>query len=157
METTETKAKVINRENMLERGKFEANGYTFTVKPVYLGEVDDYFEDMSLSPVPTEGYETLSDKELSKWAIALFSKSANEVENKPKKKFKFKFLSKLFHKNDYNYYNHLPKVQPLIKWIEQKVEYKGKKIKFYDLERKYGLNKAEIERLFIYFHELSNF
>ncbi len=45
----------------------------------------------------------------------------------------------------------------MIKWLEKKVSYKGRKIKFYDLERKYGLNKLEIHQLMCKFMEISNF
>lgn len=162
------KTEVINEEVMMERGLFTANGYTFTVKPVYLGEESLYLSEMTLSPVPnmdtTNGEEErtvkdLTDKELSSWAIALFSHSVNGTEEKKLKKKSFfkKLLLKLFYKNNYHYYNDTPNVQPIIKWIEDKVSYNGHKIKFYDLERKFGLSKAEIEKLFIYFHELSGF
>lgn len=158
---------VINEDVMLERGLFTANGYTFTVKPVYLGEESLYLSEMTVSPVPNieedKTVKDLSNKELSSWAIALFSHTINEnseenSEQVPKKKNIFKkIFIRLFHRNNYHFYDDVPAVQPIIKWIEQKVTCEGKKIKFYDLERKYGLNKAEIEKLFIYFHELSGF
>lgn len=162
------KTEVINEDIMMERGLFTANGYTFTVKPVYLGEESLYLSEMTLAPVPNiesgNGEEEktakdLTDKELSSWAIALFSHSINGADKgKLKKKGFFKRLFlKMFYKNDYRYYSDTPKVQPIIRWIEEKVSYNGHKIKFYDLERKFGLSKAEIEKLFIYFHELSGF
>ncbi len=155
------KVEVLNEEVMLERGKFTANGYTFTVEPVYLGEENLYLAEMQVSPVPNYKNEEedkpiseLEDKELSNWAIALFSQ--NQTETKKTGWFKRIFV-KLFYKNNYRYYDNNPLIQPFIKWIEQKVSYNGKKIKFYELERKFGLNKSEIEKLFIYFHEISGF
>lgn len=152
---------IVSESTMMERGKFTANGYTFTVRPVYLGEEDDYLSEIAVSPVPVsnEGkpdYDLEDDKKLGQWSIALFSKTLNKTGKIKHGRF-YNFLRKLFRKKDYRYYADVPAIQPLIKWIERKVTYKGRKIHFYDLERKYGLSKAEIERLFIYFHELSGF
>lgn len=151
---------VLNEDTMLERGKFVANGYTFLVKPVYLGEEDEYLSEMTVSPIPIikegEKLDQENDKEMAQWPIVLFSESLNNVKKKKRGRF-YNFLCWLFRRRDYRYYSNVPAVQPLIKWIERKVTCNGKKVYFYDLERKYGLNKAEIERLFIYFHELSGF
>lgn len=149
-----------NEDVMLERGKFLANGYTFIVKPVYLGEEDEYLSEMTISPIPIakdgEEIDQSNDKQMSQWSIALFSESLNGVKKKKRGRF-YNFLCWLFRRRDYRYYSDTPAIQPLIKWIEKKVTCNGKKIRFYDLERKYGLSKADIERLFIYFHELSGF
>ena len=153
---------ILNEETMLERGKYTANGYTFAVRPVFLGEEEDYLNDViySPSPAPKEDGEDYTDKELGQFAIALFSKSMKPSDTEEKHGL-FAFLSRLFQRlfqpKDYRYYVNSPGVQPLIKWLERKVTYHGRKVRFYDLERKYGLNKAEIERLIIYFHELSGF
>lgn len=152
---------IVSNENiMLERGKFVANGYTFIVKPVYLGEEDEYLSQMTISPVPIvkDGgeYDIENDKEMSKWIMALFSEPLNNVKKKKRGRF-YNFLCWIFRRRDYRYYSDTPAIQPLIKWIERKVTCNGRRIYFYDLERKYGLSKAEIERLFIYFHELSGF
>lgn len=144
-------------EVMTERGKFTANGYTFTVKPVFWGEEPEYLEDVRYSLYP-KGEEELSDEQLGKYAIALYqvtkenshTESLNLIE-----KIKLK-LVKLFFK-DYKYYSDNKEIIGIIKWIEKKVYYKNKRIRFYDLERKFGLNKAEIIRLFKYFLEISNF
>lgn len=149
-----------NEQLMLERGKFVANGYTFTVRPVYLGEEDEYLAEMTVSPIPVTNEGELlnqeNDKQMSQWLIALFSESLNGIKKKKRGRF-YNFLCWLFRRRDYRYYSNVPAIQPLLKWIEKKVTCNGKKIRFYDLERKYGLSKAEIERLFIYFHELSGF
>lgn len=150
---------VDSRETMLERGKFSANGYTFEVRPVYLGEEDDYLSEVGVSPVPVlqdgENLDKTDDKKMAQWSIALFSKSLNGERKKRGRIAEF-FLW-LFGRRDYRYYKDYPSVQPIIKWIERKVTYRGRRIRFYDLERKYGLSKADIERLFVYFHELSFF
>lgn len=150
---------IVNEEVMMERGKFRANGYTFVVKPVYLGEEDQYFSEMAVPPIPVSdngnSIQEKNDKELSKWIISLFSDSVN---GKRKNKNIFKRIFFFFtRKRDYTYYSDVPSIQPIIKWLEKKVTYNGKKVYFYDLERKYGLSKSEIERLIIYFHELSGF
>lgn len=155
---------IVNENNMMERGIFTANGYTFAVKPVFLGEEDEYLFDMSISPIPIpkENGEEYTEKELGQWSIALFSKSVNTSKKNDEEKIGFLgFLSRLFQKlfkpKDYRYYSNYPAIQPVIKWLEKKVTYKNRKIRFYDLERKFGLNKTEIERLIIYFHEISGF
>lgn len=150
-----------NEDTMLERGKFVANGYTFNVKPVYLGEEDDFLSQVTISPVPVAPEndaddDTKNDKQLGRYAIALFSETLNNVKKKTHGRI-YNFFCWLFRRRDYRYYKDMPLIQPLIKWIEIKVTYNGKKVYFYDLERKYGLSKAEIERLFIYFYELSGF
>lgn len=155
---------VLNEDSMLERGRFTANGYTFAVRPVYLGEEDDYISDVTLSPVPIpkESGEEYTEKELGQWAIAIFSKNIkvakkDVTENHGLFPFISRLFQRLFHPKDYRYYADSPAIQPLVKWLERKVTYKGRKVRFYDLERKFGLNKAEIERLIMYFHELSGF
>lgn len=152
---------VISKEAMMERGKFIANGYTFMVKPVFLGEEDDYLSQLTVSPVPVKldnetEIDKDNDKKMGDWIIALFSKQINGDRKKKHGKI-YNFFMLLFHKRDYRYYSNLPTIQPLIMWLEQKVTYKGRKVYFYDLERKFGLSKADIERLIIYFHELSGF
>lgn len=157
----ETKIQTLNEETMTERGRFTANGYTFTVEPVYLGEEKLYLSEMKVSPIPSaddKPIAELTDKELGSWAIAIFNSDMGNEEMQIKKpSWLSRLFNKIVHHNDYHYYNDSPQVQPLIKWIERKVTYNGNKIHFYDLERKFGLNKAEIEKLFVYFHEISNF
>ena len=157
----ETNLKIINEDIMMERGKFEANGYAFTVYPVRLKEENDFFSDLGLSPIPKQIVDggTITDEELALYVITLFSESANYAEGEtPKKISKFRqFIIKHFYHNDYHYYEDRPKIMPFIRWLEGRVEYKGKPIKFYNLERKYGLSKAEIGRLFIYFYQLVGF
>lgn len=150
-----------NEETMLERGKFVANDYTFIVRPVYLGEEDDFLSQVTISPVPVNPENNTvenskDDKQLGKYAIALFSEALNNVKKKTHGRI-YEFFCWLFNRRDYRYYKDVPLIQPLIKWIEKKVTCNGKKVYFYDLERKYGLSKAEIERLFIYFYEISGF
>lgn len=145
---------------MLERGIFEANGYKFTVKPVFLGEESEYLDDVAyaLYPRAKEG-EEITDKDLSHYAMMLF-REVNSKNNKHERvglleRFK-RWFAKTFIKN-YEYYSDNPSVLGLVKWIERKVYYKNKRIKFYELERKFGLTKAEIVKLFGYFQDLSGF
>ena len=145
---------------MLERGIFMANGYKFVVKPIFLGEETEYLSDVSyaLYPHAKDGQE-VSEKDLSHYAIMLFRKDFGN-DNKAEKlglfeKFK-RWFAKTFIKN-YEYYSDNPSVLGLVKWIERKVYYKGRKIRFYDLERKFGLTTSEIVELFGYFQDLSGF
>lgn len=158
---SETNLKIINEDLMMERGKFEANGYTFMVYPVRLKEENDFFSCLELSPIPKQivDGETMTDEELALYVITLFSKNANYgPDERPKEISKFrKFIIKYIYRNDYHYYEDRPKIMQFIKWIEKRVEYKNKPVKFYDLERKYGLSKAEIGKLFIYFYQLVGF
>ena len=147
-------------ETMLERGTFEANGYKFTVKPIFLGEEAEYLDDVAyaLYPRAKEGGE-ITDKDLSHYAMMLF-REVNSKNNKHERvglfeRFK-RWFAKTFIKN-YEYYSDNPSILGLVKWIERKVYYKNKRIKFYELERKFGLTKAEIVKLFGYFQDLSGF
>lgn len=148
-------------DTMMERGEIVLNGHKFVVKPIYLGEEHDYLEDVSYSLYPRikEDQEP-TQKELSRFAIFLFSQFEGDDEKSPVHKglfgkIKMWFIKRFIH--DYRYYSDNPSVVNLVKWIEKKVYYKKKPIKFYDLERKFGLNKAEIIELFRYFQDLSGF
>lgn len=157
-----TSLSIINEDIMMERGKFEANGYTFTVYPVRLKEEEAFYADTSmLSPIPKKiaNGDTITDEELAMYVIALFSKTANYgTDDQPKEIGKFrKFIIRFFYHNDYHYYEDRPRIMPFVKWVEQKVKFNGKKVKFFDLERKFSLSKAEIGRLFIYFYQLTGF
>lgn len=157
----ETSLKIINEDLMMERGKFEANGYTFMVYPVRLKEENDFLDDLKLNPIPVKmiNGESVTDEEISAHVIALFRKESNYEENEKQiniGRFR-RFVIKWFYQNNYHYYEDRPLIMPFVKWIERKVKHKGKCIKFYDLERKYGLSKAEIGRLFIYFYQLAGF
>lgn len=154
-------------ELMSERGKFVANGTTFFVKPIYFEEVEDYLLEVRL-PIAPDGKERvkemLSDEEeTGKWAMALFSSELNGKEKKEKSRRELiidrikKIVCTLIYRNDYRYYRDFPKTMPIVKWVEKKVSCNGKRIRFYDLERKYNLSKADIERLFIYLHDISGF
>lgn len=169
------KEKELQKDIMLERGKFCANGHVFEVKPIYLGEEDAYLESLTMSPVPkpivdANGKETsLSDKEIGQFLQFFFSnRRLAEFEHQSKRKIDRLFpngnpiteasvwrLKKT--KRNYLYYCDNPNAMIMAMWLERKVSYRGRKIRFYDLERKFMLNKSEIERLICYLHELSGF
>lgn len=154
----ENTLEVLHEDVMMERGKFTANGHTFMVRPVYLKEESEYFSEIRFSPAPDSDEGEKTDKELAQYAIALFSDHINKPDGATtKRKGFFSRLVRRFRRRNYRYYDDVPVIQPLIKWLERKVTYKGRRIRFYDLERKYGLNKAEIEKLIIYFQQLSFF
>lgn len=150
------------QEIMKERGHFTANGYTFTVEPVTLDEEDQYFSEVGcfLYPHNKDGSEVedISDRELASFARALFLVDRKDNDSHKRgalEKIKL-WLVKHFCR-DYRFYSDTPTIMAGIKWIEKKVKYKGKRIRFYDLERKYGLSKVEIVKLFGYFEKMSNF
>lgn len=149
----------IEREQVLERGEIILNNHKFVVEPIYLMEEQSYFDDVPFSPYPKKKDEEYSDKELSQFAIALFIAGSNDEDEKKKKNFIQRVFGKIRKKvkKDYTYYSDNPRILGLVKWIEKKVSYKGRKVRFYDLERKYKLNKSEIVRLFGFLQELSGF
>ena len=169
------KEKELNKDIMLERGKFCANGHVFEVKPIYLGEEDAYLESLTMSPVPkpimdASGNETsLSEKEVGQFLQFFFSnRRLAEMESQSKRSIDRLFpngkpiteaaiwrLKKT--KRNYLFYCDNPNAMIIAMWLERKVSYRGRPIRFYDLERKFMLNKSEIERLICYLHELSGF
>lgn len=167
--------KELKKDIMLERGKFFANGFKFEVKPIYLGEEDEYLESLTMSPVPKpikgeDGKERmLNEKESGQFLQFFFSnRRLSEMERQSKRSIERLFptgkpitdasvwrIKRI--KRNYLYYCDNPNAMILAMWIERKVTYKGRKIRFYDLERKFGLNKGEIEGMICYLHELSGF
>lgn len=148
-----------DRDTMLERGEIILNGYKFTVRPIYLGEESDYMNDVSyvIYPHKKDGQEP-TEKDMSRYAIALFRNNSDDSE---KKKIRFidrikYWIAKHFTHN-YEYYYDSPNILGLVKWIERKVYYKGRPVHFYNLERKFKLNKSEIIQLFGFFQEISGF
>ena len=150
-------------EIMFERGHFTANGYTFTVEPVRLGEEEQYLSDVRFFLYPHDengrAVEEPTEQELTRFAIALFMKKGakKKAPSKPGLIPRVKLWLAKHIKKDYRLYADNPEIMGALKWIERKVKYKGKNIRFYDLERKYGLSKAEIINLFGYFEKMSGF
>ena len=175
MEALLEQERQLKKDIMLERGKFLANGYMFEVKPIYLGEEDAYLDSLKRSPVPKpitgeDGKEReLNDKELAQFLRMFFSNSyLSEIEMRDKRKIERIFpngkpitqaaiwrLKKT--KRNYLFYCDNPNAMIIAMWLERKVSYRGRPIRFYDLERKFKMNKSEIERLICYLHELSGF
>ena len=149
---------------MSERGKIVLNGYEFTVQPIFLGEEDEYFSDTAGSPVPVRkngmSKEPFTDEEISIHIRRLFKnelyddmKNINKIAPIIKNKLIIWVLKKCSKKH---YYKD-KRINKTILWMQKKVKYKNKHIKFYDLEREFKLSKAEIGRILIYIHELSGF
>lgn len=103
---------ISSEECMMERGKFEANGYEFVVRPIYLMEEDEFLSDVKISPVPRnengEEKKDITEKELGHWSIMLFSKTVNGETKKRKRGIISRFLFWLIHRNDYHYYENAP-------------------------------------------------
>lgn len=159
-ETKKDTLEIINEDIMMERGKFTANGYTFKVKAITTLEEDEYMADLKLSPIPPSVIETgkmPEDIELTRWVTALFSSAANGGKVFPHMTKWRQFWMWLLHRNDYHIYRDRKNIVGYVKWIERKVFYNGKHVKFYDLENKYELSKAELGKLFIYLYQLTGF
>ena len=142
---------------MTERYEFTANGYSFSVKPVFLGEEKDYLSDVSyaLYPVKKNGQE-VTEKDLSHFAMALFrADESGKVKLSIAERFKIFIARKFTH--TYEYYSDVPSAAKIAKWVEKKVFYKGKPVKFYDLERKFQLSKSEIVNLLKMLQDASGF
>ena len=144
-------------ETMTERYEFSANGYSFTVKPVFLGEENDYFSDVSyaLYPAKKNGQE-VTEKDLSHFAMALWRKDDSEPEKLGFLERVKIFIAKKF-THTYEYYADVPSAAKIAKWVEKKVFYKGKPVRFYDLERKFQLSKSEIVNLLKVLQDASGF
>ena len=153
-------------EIMAERGEFIANGYTFTIEPIYYNEESAFQDAMPhysgkqfcLFPRDKDGTikKTTSDDELAKFGIMLFQlQDADPEEAYKGSRFKVWLYKHLF--KDYRYYVDNPNVMGFIWWVEKKVSYKGRHIKFYQLERKFKLTKAEIIKMLGYLEAISGF
>lgn len=149
------------KEQMLERGYFEANGYIFDVRPITFFESMEIFNDKKVW-IPSrydQNGEEFTDQELGRMFMRFFKKKepeqreATRVEA-PSKTSLFKRKKAEEESVDYSQY---PDAWPMIKWLERKVSYEGEPIKFTDLETKYLLTKGEIVNLLIYLFEMSGF
>ncbi len=164
MENATVERKQDDRDLMEERGYITLNGHTFKVTPVFLGEEEEYLNDLQVTPYPKKKDEELSIEKideidvstLNTFVMSLFSKSRTVGLGSRGgfRKFIECFLKKLGFKR---YYYANSTAYTNIKWLQKKVYYNGKRVNFYDLERKFSLNKSEIERLFIEIHFVSGF
>ena len=143
-------------ETVQERGVYSANGYTFSVEPVYFKEETEYFFDVPLSLHLQESKSEITDKDLVEYFIALF-----QANNKAKDQESLGWFARvklwLVKHTRKGYYSDCPGAIGMVKWIEKKVKHKGKNIRFYDLERKFKLSKLEVVRLYRYMETLSGF
>lgn len=141
--------------------EFEAHNHKFKIFPVTLDEVGEFLNDKVLIPRKTdsEGNE-VSDYELGACLIRVFF--ASDIHQTPFKVIENKRLidkiKSLFKKPipeiDYTQYT---LAYPIVKWLERKVYYCNKPIKFKDLEKKFALTKAEIARMLIALNDFSGF
>ncbi len=161
MSNTPVERKQDDRDLMEERGYITLNGHTFKVIPVFLGEEEEYLTDLQITPVPPKSDDAdengeYDDKQLSRFIMSLFSKSRTVgLGNRPPKTKLFEMVMKKLGFKKYYYADSTAYTN--IKWLQKKVQYNNKCVRFYDLERKFRLNKVEIERLFIEIHTLSGF
>ena len=151
------------KEQMLERGYFEANGYIFDVRPITFFESMEIFNDKKVW-IPSrydQNGEEFTDQELGRMFMRFFKKKepeqreATQVEA-PSKTSPFSFLKKEKKEESVDY-SQYPDAWPMIKWLERKVSYEGEPIKFTELEIKFLLTKGEIFNLLIYLFEMSGF
>ncbi len=161
MENKPVERKQDDRDLMEERGYISLNGHTFKVIPVFLGEEEEYLTDLQITPAPPKSDDDdaesdYDEKQLNRFIMSLFSKSrAVGLGNRTPKKKLFELVMKKLGFKKYFYANSTAYTN--VKWVQKKVQYNNKYVRFYDLERKFRLNKAEIERLFIEIHTLSGF
>lgn len=151
-----------SEEIMNERGTFTANGYTFVVEPIYTEEAIRFREDVPyfLYPRNEDGtpVEELTKYDLALFIIRLFNsekETAPNVETGLLDRVKLWLVKHC--KKKYEHYTSSPDALLISKWVEKKVTYKGKHIKFQDLERKFKLTKSEIAQLLGYFENISFF
>lgn len=149
------------KEQMLERGSFEANGYVFEVRPITFFESMEIFTDKKVW-IPSrydQNGEEFTEQELGRMFMRFFRKKESEqredsqdIEQHKTSIFKRKKVEEA--PVDYSQY---PDAYPMIKWLEKKVSYDGDPIKFTELETKFLLTKGEIVNLLIYLFEMSGF
>ena len=136
----------------INRGKFTANDVSFKVRPVTVEEFDSYM------PMLNETIAFIKESEsvdLRKMLTAKFSLKATKRTSN----FLIIIINHIcstFFKN-YIHYKRFKHGYIIAKWFEKLVTVNGKKVRFYDLERKYYLNKNEIIKLLNYINELSGF
>ena len=151
-----------SRDVMLERTLIKINGHTFKIKPITLGEEVDFQTDFKYSIMPDTNGNEVEDDDIMQLMMGLFADKKRILEEMGsihlKKKTWLQIFRELYYKNRKNkkYYQNVAGYG-MVKWLEKKVSCDGKKIKFYDLERKYGLTKLEIHQLMSKFMEISNF
>jgi hypothetical protein len=140
-----------------KRGEFVANGIKFKVRPVDGVETVRFLKVLSEARIFAE----VIGKGRFQTALS-FSRLFTDLDenNKPRKRgfieeLKLKYYEKI-HKN-YKRYKRFPLGCEVAEWVEKLVEVDNKRVRFYDLEKKYLLSKEEIEKLIIYICELSGF
>lgn len=159
VEDTKESENAFKKETFDQRGIFEANGYKFTVYPILCKEVSEYINDKVMIPKQfDENGNKISDKDLGKFLISCFSTVSDDKNNQGSinnvnRKSVFKTRN---NKNDVDYSKY-KYAYGFVKWIEKKVYYNGKPVKFEDLEMKYSLTKSEIAKLIIYLSDFSGF
>lgn len=151
-----------SRDIILERTLLEINGHTFKIKPITLGEEVDFQTDFKYSIMPETNGKEIEDDDIMQLMMGLFADKKRILEEMGsihiRKKTWTQIFKELYYRNrkDKKYYQNVAGYG-MVKWLEKKVSCNGRKIKFYDLERKYGLTKLEIHQLMSKFMEISNF
>lgn len=155
----EEEEKIYSKEDMLERGIFKANGYSFLVKPITFFESIEFMNSGIYVPSRHNEFgDEIPDRELGRRLSLVFKKE--KVEEKEDSCDKRSFRSRMMlskSKPESVDYSEYPKAKPMIEWMEKKISIDGKPIKFYELETKYMLTKGEIARMLIYLFEFSGF
>lgn len=161
------------KDMMMDRTYVNINGFEFMVKPVFLGEEREflkYYTTPFMAIANEDGEITTKAKlDLMLKMFNTQNKSETEIDIRVEATKKIqevkdmslfgvlkKYIYKKFGVVEIDYYDGTP-AYGLIVWLEKKVYYEGKKIRFSDLERKYDLTKLEIYELITHFLEISNF
>lgn len=158
-ELEDDEEEIFSKDEMSERGFFEANGYIFMVKPITFFETLEITSKGIYVPSRYDRFgDEVTDKELGRALSTIFKKQeVTEQEKLPFYKRIAKWFKDKFRPKDYVDYSLYPSAKDTIELIESKVSYKGKKVKFYELETKFNLSKGEIANLLIYLLEFSGF
>lgn len=156
-----------SREIMLQRWTFSANNYTFVLIPVFLKEIPEFIED-SLPFIEGTGENgEVTEFDYKKFMLFNFMTTVESVNpilqeneadksNKPEVSGRFKKIINR-QKTLTNEYSKILNGGMIAKWMERKVKYDDKPIRFDDLEEKFFLNKTEIAKMYQKLVEISDF
>lgn len=147
------------KDKMDEKGRIMLNGFEFIITPIFIGEEEKFRNDVTFSALPRKENkdEDFTDKELSDHMITIFANQAFEKKENKCKIITNKKAIKIIKKFSKKHYYADKYAKPLVYWLQQKIRYKDKLVKFYDLERKFKLSKSDIGKIIVTLYKISGF